>query len=80
MTVFCILLCTSSVSSQSQGHAPDGSFHICHGRYAMGHVKDFKALQQQILEGGALLRKMEATLYSLSASKEFSLHQVQHHR
>ncbi|KAM6938463.1 myomegalin isoform 6-T6 [Lycodopsis pacificus] len=59
-------------ASTLQGQAPDGSFANHHGRHAVGHVDDFKALQQQILEGSALLHKMEITCYSL---QEFSLHQ-----
>ncbi|KAM3620473.1 uncharacterized protein V6R79_024077 [Siganus canaliculatus] len=66
---------TEAESTGLQGHAPDGSFANRHGRHAVGHIDDFKALQQQILQGGALLRKMEAALYSLSSPKEFSLHQ-----
>ncbi|XP_068564082.1 myomegalin isoform X2 [Cebidichthys violaceus] len=62
-------------ASTLQGQAPDGSFANRHGRHAVGHVDDFKALQQQVLEGSALLRKMETTLNSLSAPQEFSLHQ-----
>ncbi|XP_041790654.1 myomegalin isoform X2 [Chelmon rostratus] len=62
-------------ASTLQGQAPDGSFANRHGRHAVGHVDDFKALQQQILEGGALLRKMEAALFSLNGQQEFSLHQ-----
>uniref|UniRef100_A0A8C2XEL5 Myomegalin-like n=1 Tax=Cyclopterus lumpus TaxID=8103 RepID=A0A8C2XEL5_CYCLU len=62
-------------ASTLQGLAPDGSFANRHGRHAVGHVDDFKALQQQILEGSALLREMETTLYSLSAPQEFSMHQ-----
>ncbi|XP_029284953.1 myomegalin isoform X3 [Cottoperca gobio] len=58
-----------------QGQAPDGSFANHHGRHAVGHIDDFKALQQQILEGSALLLKMETGLYSLSTPQEFSLHQ-----
>ncbi|XP_071381126.1 myomegalin-like isoform X2 [Centroberyx affinis] len=60
-----------------QGQAPDGSFANRHGRHVVGHVDDFKALQQQILEGSALVRKMEATIQSLTAPmlREFSLHQ-----
>ncbi|KAM4629781.1 myomegalin [Polymixia lowei] len=60
-----------------QGLAPDGSFANRHGRHAVGHVDDFKALQQQILEGSALVRKMEATLRSLTgpALQEFPLDQ-----
>ncbi|XP_078025176.1 myomegalin isoform X7 [Epinephelus lanceolatus] len=62
-------------ASALQGQAPDGSFANSHGRHAVGHINDFKALQQQILEGSALLNKMDATLYSLSTPQEFSLHQ-----
>ncbi|XP_070764419.1 myomegalin [Enoplosus armatus] len=62
-------------ASALQGQAPDGSFANRHGRHAVGHVDDFKALQQQIVEGSALLRKMDATLYSLSTPQEFSLNQ-----
>ncbi|XP_038581901.1 myomegalin [Micropterus salmoides] len=62
-------------ASTLQGQAPDGSFSNRHGRHAVGHIDDFKALQRQILEGSALLRKMDATLHSLSNPPEFSLHQ-----
>ncbi|GLD67214.1 myomegalin-like protein, partial [Lates japonicus] len=64
-------------ASTPQGQVPDGSFASRHGRHAVGHIDDFKALQQQILEGSALLCKMEATLHSLTvpALQEFSLHQ-----
>ncbi|KAM3875832.1 myomegalin [Diretmus argenteus] len=47
-----------------QGQAPDGSFANPHGRHVVGHVDDFKALQQQILEGSAVVRNMEAALHS----------------
>ncbi|XP_041646871.1 myomegalin isoform X3 [Cheilinus undulatus] len=63
-------------SSTLQGQAPDGSFANCHGRHAVGHIDDFKALQQQIVEGGALLRKMEVGLSSPSMTQEFRLHQL----
>lgn len=56
------------------GRAPEGSFADSHGRHAVGHVEDFKALQQQLLEGSALLLNMEAALWSLNASQQ--LHQV----
>ncbi|XP_071342689.1 myomegalin isoform X2 [Trachinotus anak] len=64
-------------ASTLQGQVPDGSFASRHGRHAVGHIDDFKALQQQILEGSALLCKMEAALRPLivSALQEFSLHQ-----
>lgn len=63
-------LVPSPAASTLQGQAPDGSFANRHGRHAVGHADDFKALQQQILEGSALLHKMEASLYSF--------HQVRH--
>ncbi|KAM7012272.1 myomegalin [Tautogolabrus adspersus] len=63
-------------ASTLQGQAPDGSFANRHGRHAVGHIDDFKALQQQILEGSALLRKMEVGLSSLNAAQEFRLHQL----
>ncbi|XP_062419631.1 myomegalin isoform X2 [Pungitius pungitius] len=65
----------SSQASSLQGHAPDGSFANRRGRHAVGHVDDFEALQQQVQEGSALLRKMETTCYSLSTAQEFRLHQ-----
>nr|XP_015210534.1 PREDICTED: myomegalin-like [Lepisosteus oculatus] len=52
-----------------EGEAPDGSFANKNGRHAIGHVDDFSALQQQILEGKMLVHKMEAVLQSsLSAA------------
>ncbi|XP_026178954.1 myomegalin isoform X3 [Mastacembelus armatus] len=62
-------------ASTRQGQAPDGSFANRHGRHVIGHIDDFKALQQQILEGSALLCKTEAALYSLSTTQDISLHQ-----
>ncbi|KAG7231431.1 hypothetical protein INR49_011941, partial [Caranx melampygus] len=63
---------THSGASMPHGKVPDGSFSSRHGRHVVGHVDDFKALQQQILEGGALLRKMEAALRSLIPSDSSS--------
>lgn len=62
--------------STLHGHRTDGCFYNCHGRYAVGHIDDFKVLQQHILQGSALLIKMETALYSLSTSQEFSFHQL----
>ncbi|XP_022535002.2 myomegalin isoform X3 [Astyanax mexicanus] len=45
-----------------EGEAPDGSFANRNGRHAIGHVDDFSALQQQVLEGRGLVQRMEATL------------------
>ncbi|KAL4635067.1 myomegalin-like [Arapaima gigas] len=49
---------------QLEGEAPDGSFANKNGRHTIGHVDDFNALQQQILEGEVLVHKMEAMLRS----------------
>lgn len=45
-----------------EGEAPDGSFANRNGRHAIGHVDDYGALQQQVLEGRALVQRMEAAL------------------
>ncbi|XP_053342275.1 myomegalin-like isoform X9 [Clarias gariepinus] len=45
-----------------EGDAPDGSFANRNGRHAIGHVDDFSALQQQVMEGRGLVQRMEATL------------------
>ncbi|XP_051510966.1 myomegalin-like isoform X2 [Myxocyprinus asiaticus] len=44
--------------------APDGSFACRTGHHVIGHVDDFSALQQQLLEGKVVIRKMEAALQS----------------
>ncbi|XP_063316214.1 myomegalin isoform X3 [Pelmatolapia mariae] len=62
--------------STLHGHRTDGCFYNCHGHHAVGHIDDFKVLQQHILQGSALLLKMETALYSLSTSQEFSFHQL----
>ncbi|XP_051581206.1 myomegalin-like isoform X2 [Myxocyprinus asiaticus] len=46
------------------GEAPDGSFACRTGRHVIGHVDDFSALQQQLLEGKVVIHKMEAALQS----------------
>ncbi|XP_028328312.1 myomegalin isoform X5 [Gouania willdenowi] len=48
--------------SELEGEAPDGSFANRNGRHAVGHVDDYSALQQQVLEGRGLVHNMEATL------------------
>ncbi|XP_068427417.1 myomegalin-like isoform X2 [Clinocottus analis] len=48
--------------SELEGDAPDGSFANRNGRHAIGHVDDFGALQQQVLEGAGLVQRMETTL------------------
>lgn len=50
--------------SELEGEAPDGSFANRNGRHAIGHVDDFSALQQQVLEGRNLVQRMETTLHS----------------
>ncbi|KAM4727586.1 myomegalin isoform 7-T7 [Anableps anableps] len=48
--------------SELEGEAPDGSFANRNGRHAIGHIDDFSALQQQVLEGRSLIQRMETTL------------------
>uniref|UniRef100_A0A1A8U154 Phosphodiesterase 4D interacting protein n=1 Tax=Nothobranchius furzeri TaxID=105023 RepID=A0A1A8U154_NOTFU len=48
--------------SELEGEAPDGSFANRNGRHVIGHVDDFSALQQQVLEGRGLVQRMEMTL------------------
>lgn len=50
--------------SELEGEAPDGSFANRNGRHAIGHVDDFSALQQQVLEGRNLVQRMETTLHT----------------
>ncbi|XP_016298437.1 myomegalin-like [Sinocyclocheilus anshuiensis] len=51
-----------------EGEAPDGSFANRNGRHAIGHVDDYSALQQQVMEGRALVQRMEAALQSSLSS------------
>ncbi|XP_073673283.1 myomegalin isoform X2 [Garra rufa] len=53
-----------------EGEAPDGSFACRTGRHMIGHVDDFSALQQQLLEGKVVIRKMEAALQSSTESHD----------
>ncbi|XP_038125843.1 myomegalin-like isoform X1 [Cyprinodon tularosa] len=48
--------------SELEGEAPDGSFANRNGRHYIGHIDDFSALQQQVLEGRSLIQRMETTL------------------
>nr|XP_020859044.1 myomegalin-like isoform X5 [Phascolarctos cinereus] len=41
-----------------EGDAPDGSFANKRGRHMIGHIDDYSALKQQILEGKVLVHKM----------------------
>ncbi|XP_068946298.1 myomegalin isoform X3 [Petaurus breviceps papuanus] len=41
-----------------EGDAPDGSFANKNGRHMIGHIDDYSALKQQILEGKVLVHKM----------------------
>ncbi|XP_016091230.1 myomegalin isoform X8 [Sinocyclocheilus grahami] len=47
-----------------EAEAPDGSFACKTGCHMIGHVDDFSALQQQLLEGKVVIRKIEAALQS----------------
>ncbi len=67
-------MCVSWLDSSRSGaealeaEAPDGSFACKTGRHMIGHVDDFSALQQQLLEGKVVIRKMEAALQSSTES------------
>ncbi|XP_051951662.1 myomegalin-like isoform X5 [Xyrauchen texanus] len=54
------------VSEGLDGEAPEGSFACRTGRHVIGHVDDFRALQQQLLEGKVVIRKMETALQSIT--------------
>lgn len=47
-----------------EGEAPDGSFACRTGRHVIGHMDDFSALQQQLLEGKVVIRKIDIALQS----------------
>ncbi|XP_075472962.1 myomegalin isoform X5 [Ascaphus truei] len=51
-------------SQKLEGEAPDGSFANKNGRHVIGHIDDFGALKQQILEGKMLIHKMESLMQS----------------
>ncbi|KAM4721031.1 myomegalin isoform 3-T3 [Rhinophrynus dorsalis] len=56
---------SASVENNShllEGDAPDGSFANKNGRHVIGHIDDFSALKQQIVEGKVLINKMEALM------------------
>ncbi|XP_052441886.1 myomegalin isoform X5 [Carassius gibelio] len=55
---------SASDSSRSGAEVPDGSFACKTGRHMIGHVDDFSALQQQLLEGKTVIRRIEAALQS----------------
>ncbi|KAG2461578.1 MYOME protein, partial [Polypterus senegalus] len=59
-------------TSALEGDAPDGSFASKNGRHVIGHVDDFSALQQQILEGKMLVHRMESLLQSSLGSSFMS--------
>ncbi|XDV41577.1 hypothetical protein PO909_010425 [Leuciscus waleckii] len=53
-----------------EAEAPDGSFACRTGHHMIGHVDDFSALQQQLLEGKVVICKMEAALQSSTESHD----------
>ncbi|KAK2884063.1 hypothetical protein Q8A67_017700 [Cirrhinus molitorella] len=61
---------SKSVAEALEDEAPDGSFACRTGRHMIGHVDDFSALQQQLLEGKVVIRKMEAALQSSTESHD----------
>ncbi|XP_053549062.1 myomegalin isoform X2 [Bombina bombina] len=59
--------CQASAENSSQeleGDAPDGSFANKNGRHVIGHIDDYGALRQQILEGKMLIHKLESLMQS----------------
>ncbi|XP_022542210.2 myomegalin isoform X2 [Astyanax mexicanus] len=50
--------------TRGERDVPDGSFACRTGCHVVGHIDDYSALQQQLLEGKVLIRKIEATLQS----------------
>lgn len=50
--------------TRGESDVPDGSFACRTGCHVVGHVDDFSTLQQQLLEGKVLIRRIEATLQS----------------
>uniref|UniRef100_A0AAZ1X0E4 Myomegalin-like n=1 Tax=Oreochromis aureus TaxID=47969 RepID=A0AAZ1X0E4_OREAU len=63
--------------SELEGDAPDGSFANRNGRHAIGHVDDFSALQQQVLEGRSLIQRMEMTLQACLGPPMLDVNQKQ---
>uniref|UniRef100_A0A3Q2XAB0 Uncharacterized protein n=1 Tax=Hippocampus comes TaxID=109280 RepID=A0A3Q2XAB0_HIPCM len=55
--------------SELEGDAPDGSFANRYGRHAVGHVDDFNALQQQVLEGRSIVQTLLFDLYHCGPPK-----------
>ncbi|XP_043941213.1 myomegalin isoform X3 [Protopterus annectens] len=51
-------------SSKLEGDAPDGTFANKNGRHVIGHIDDYTALQQQVMEGKVLVHKMETLMQS----------------
>ncbi|XP_067240211.1 myomegalin isoform X1 [Chanodichthys erythropterus] len=59
-----------SAAEELEAEAPDGSFACRTGRHMIGHVDDFCALQQQLLEGKVVICKMEVALQSSTESHD----------
>nr|XP_033772387.1 myomegalin isoform X3 [Geotrypetes seraphini] len=51
-------------SSMLEGDIPEESFANKNGNYVIGHIDDYSALKQQILEGNVLISKMESIMQS----------------
>uniref|UniRef100_A0AAY5KYA4 Centrosomin N-terminal motif 1 domain-containing protein n=1 Tax=Esox lucius TaxID=8010 RepID=A0AAY5KYA4_ESOLU len=63
--------------SELEGDAPDGSFSNRNGRHTVGHVDDYNALQQQVLEGRSLVQRMETALQACLSQSVLEGHQGQ---
>ncbi|XP_048063091.1 myomegalin isoform X9 [Megalobrama amblycephala] len=59
-----------SAAEELEAEVPDGSFACRTGRHMIGHVDDFCALQQQLLEGKVVICKMEVALQSSTESHD----------
>ncbi|XP_066532562.1 myomegalin isoform X2 [Hoplias malabaricus] len=49
---------------RGESDVPDGSFACRTGSHVVGHIDNFGAVQQQLLEGKVIIRKIETTLRS----------------
>uniref|UniRef100_A0A1A7YGJ6 Phosphodiesterase 4D interacting protein n=1 Tax=Iconisemion striatum TaxID=60296 RepID=A0A1A7YGJ6_9TELE len=63
--------------AELEGEAPDGSFANRNGRHVIGHVDDFSALQQQVLEGRSLVQRMETTLQACLGPPQLEGNQIE---
>ncbi|KAJ8011611.1 hypothetical protein DPEC_G00060050 [Dallia pectoralis] len=63
--------------SELEAETPDGSFSNRNGQHTIGHVDDYSALQQQVLEGRSLVQRMETALQAWLSQSVLEGHQDQ---